>query len=303
MTDSFLISQLENQGFKARIVSIQRLHDLKEEIESRYRQGLFDEQFYQENLSSFAFSPPDDLLAKSLIVVALPRPQFQLVFNAVTVLVPSYYLRWREAEKRLEDALAETLSPHGLRAVRARLPQKLLATRSGLARYGKNNISYVPGIGSYHRLMTFYSDLACQEDDWQEAQLMERCQNCSACIRNCPTGAITAERFLLRAERCITLHNEQPGDVAFPAWIDPHWHNSLIGCTRCQNICPQNKGFRQVERGAEFSEQETTMLLDGTPLDQLFAGTREKLERLDLSDYAELLPRNLSALLDVVETS
>ncbi len=303
MTDS-LISQLEERGYKARIVPIQRLHDLQEEIKSRYRQGLFDEQFYQEHLSSFTSSPPDDLPeARSLIVVALSRPQFQLVFGSVTVLVPSHYLCWREAEKGLRDSLARILSPHGRRAVWARLPQKLLAVRSGLARYGKNNVCYVPGMGSYHRLATFYSDLVCQEDDWQGVQLMERCQNCSACIRNCPTGALTAERFLIRAERCITLHNEQPGDVAFPAWIDPHWHNCLIGCTRCQNICPQNKDFRRVERGAEFSEQETAMLLDGTPLDQLFAGTREKLERLELSDYAELLPRNLSALLDVVEMS
>jgi epoxyqueuosine reductase len=302
VTHSF-IAQLTERGYQARIVNIQRLHDLQEEIESRYKQGLFDEQFYQENLADeFDFNPPDDLQARSLIVAAIPLPDIQLVFGSITVLVPSLYLRRREAEKRLADALAETLSPHGWRAVQVELPQKLLAVRSGLGRYGKNNVCYVPGIGSYNRLATFYSDLPCLQDDWQEARMLERCQNCSACLRNCPTGAISAERFVIHAERCLTLHNEQPGDVSFPAWLDPHWHNSLIGCARCQNLCPQNKGLRRVEVGAEFSEEETALLLAGVPLDQLPAATAQKLEQLDLDKYVGLLPRNLGALLDVVGT-
>jgi len=130
--------------------------------------------------------------------------------------------------------------------------------------------------------------------------MLERCQNCSACLRNCPTGAISTERFVIHAERCLTLHNEQPGDVPFPAWLDPHWHNCLLGCARCQNVCPQNKGLRRVEAGAEFSEEETALLLAGVSLDQLPAATAQKMEQLDLGGYAELLPRNLGALLGVV---
>jgi hypothetical protein len=42
-----LFSQLEERGHKGRIVSIQHLGDLKEEIEGHYRQGMFDEEFYQ----------------------------------------------------------------------------------------------------------------------------------------------------------------------------------------------------------------------------------------------------------------
>lgn len=302
MTDVHLTSQLEAQGYPARVVPIQHLHELQEEIERHYRQGLFDEQFYQENLSSFVFSPPDSLpRTRSMIVVATPRPQFQLIFNwrgqAVTVLVPSFYLCWREEQKQLQDALAKVLSPSGLRAVRARLPQKLLAVRSGLGQYGKNNVCYVLGLGSFHRLWTFYSDMACQQDPWQEAQMMARCQKCSACVRNCPSGAISPERFLLHAERCLTLHNERPGDVPFPAWVEPGWHNALVGCTRCQNICPQNKDLRRVEKGTEFSEEETSLLLESMPLDQLPVAMVEKMERLNLSDYVELLPRNLRALL------
>ena len=303
MTDPCLISQLEERGYQARIVPIKYLDNLQQEIDKHYRQGLFDEQFYQESLTSFVFGSPDSLPeARSLIIVAVPRPQFQVIFTwrgkPVPVLVPSYYLCWREAEKQLEDSLARVLSPSGHRAIRAVLPQKLLAVCSGLGQYGRNNICYVPGMGSFFRLWTFYSDLACRDDDWQEAQMMTSCQSCSACLRGCPTGAITSGRFLLHAERCITFHNEQPGDVLFPTWMDTCWHNCLIGCSYCQNVCPQNKDFWQwIERGAEFLEDETALLLEGVPLEQFPAATVEKLERLDLGDYADLLPRNLNVLL------
>lgn len=298
-----LFSQLEERGYKGRIVSIQHLRDLQEEIEKRHRQGLFDEQFYQESLTSFVFSAPDTLpKASSLIVIAVPRSQFQVVFTwqgeSVSVLVPPFYLCWREAEKQLKDTLARVLSPFEHRVTEAALPRKLLAARSGLGQYGRNNICYVPGMGSLHRLVAYYSDLVCQEDNWQAVEMMARCQDCTACLRKCPSGAITSERFLLHAERCITFHNEQPGDVPFPTWMDPSWHNCLIGCLCCQKFCPENKDFwRRVERGAEFSEEETALLLEGVPPGRLPAATLVKLERLDLTEYASLLPRNLSALL------
>ncbi|MCP4548599.1 MAG: hypothetical protein GY835_19255 [bacterium] len=71
-----LYCKLKERDLKGRAVSIQRLEDLKDEIEGRHVQGLFDENFYQEGLSFFSFQPPDDLpSAASLIVVAVPRPQ------------------------------------------------------------------------------------------------------------------------------------------------------------------------------------------------------------------------------------
>jgi epoxyqueuosine reductase len=246
-----LFSQLEERGYKGRMVSIQHLGDLQGEIEGHHRQGLFDEEFYQTWITRFAFSPPDSLPgARSLIVVAIPQPQVRVVFtwNAETrpLIIPPTYVGYEETNKQVEDLLAGILGAEGYRVAQATLPIKLLAVRSGLGAYGKNNICYVPGMGSFHQLAAFYSDLPCQEDNWQELQMMESCHKCSACLRNCPTGAGpstglrtgpstglrtgTPERFLLRAERCITFHNERGGDFPFPAWLDPSWHNCLIGC-------------------------------------------------------------------------
>ena len=298
-----LFSQLEERGYKGRIVSIQHLGDLQEEIEGHYRQGFFDEEFHQTWITRFAFSPSDSLPgARSLIVVAIPQPQTRVVFTwngeTLPLIIPPTYIAYGETNKQVEDLLAGILGPAGYCVAQAALPMKLLAVRSGLGAYGKNNICYVPGMGSFHQLAAFYSDLPCQEDNWKESRVTESCQNCSACLRNCPTGAITSERFLLRAERCITFHNERAGDFPFPAWLDPSWHNCLVGCLDCQRVCPQNKDFLEwVEEGAEFSQEETAVILERVPLDQLPAATVRKLQQLDLTEFPDVLPRNLGVFL------
>lgn len=297
-----LFLKLEGRGYKGRIVSLQHLSDLQEEIEGRYREGLFDEEFYRERLTGFTFAPPHSLPeANSLMVVAVPQPQIQIIFTwngkAVPLIVPPTYLYWREADKEVEDLLVEVLVLAGYGVAQAVLPKKLLAVYSGLGVYGRNNICYVPGMGSFHRLVAFYSDLPCPEDSWREPEMMERCQNCYACLHNCPTGAITVERFLIRAERCITFRNEKPGDVPFPAWIDPSGHNCLVGCLHCQRVCPENRDFWPWVEGDEiFSEEETAFLLEGVSLEWLPAATVKKLERLDLIEYLDILPRNLSVI-------
>jgi epoxyqueuosine reductase len=154
-------------------------------------------------------------------------------------------------------------------------------------------------MGSFHRLMAFYSDLPCYEDTWQEAQMMETCENCSACLNNCPAGAISSERFLLHAERCITYHNEKPVNIPFPQWINPSWHHCLVGCMHCQSVCPENKDLMQwIEQGAEFTEEETALLLKGAPLDQLPTKTAKKIEEFNVTEYLEVLSRNLNVLLN-----
>ena len=158
-----LFHQLEEWGYEGRIVSIQHLGDLQGEIEGRYKQGLFDEEFYQEWLTRFAFSPPDSLPgARSMIVVAVPQPQTRVTFTwdgePMRFIIPPTYFE-QGTENRVRELLARVLKPAGYRVAEAVLPKKLLAVRSGLAAYGRNNISYVPGMGSFHGLLAVYSDL------------------------------------------------------------------------------------------------------------------------------------------------
>jgi len=299
-----LVRQLEAQGYQARIVSNRRLYDLRQTIERFRKQGLFDEGFYQERLAGFVFRPPENFPeAQSLIILAFKDPQVRFYFNwrgtRMPVMVPPTYLHWQEKDRQAERLLSVLLGVENYRVTPAIVPKKLLAVCSGLAAYGKNNITYIEGMGSFHRLAAFYSDLPCEQDGWREPNVMERCAQCLNCLRGCSTGAIEPERFLLRAERCITFQNEKPGQVAFPDWIEGSCHNCLMGCMHCQSVCPENRSLLDWhEEGAEFSEEETGLLLEGLPLTQLPAALVEKLEHWDLLESLDILPRNLSVLLD-----
>jgi len=299
-----LASRLEEHGLKGRIVPIRHLRDLQNETESRRDQGFYNEEFYQEALSFFAFHPPDDLTtASSLIVIAVPRPKtrasFTLDGETVALTIPPTYSGFLEIPRRIEGLLTEWLSPIGHHVARALLPQKLLAVRSGLAEYGRNNISYISDMGSFYQLTSFYSDLPCEEDVWREPQAMDVCQDCGICSRKCPSGAIAPDRFLLRAERCIVFHNERSLDYPFPEWVDPAWHNCLVGCMLCQEFCPENKAFREQFGSSEaFSHEETSMLLEKTSVDRLPDMTQAKLARLQLIDPLYTMPRNLGVFFE-----
>jgi epoxyqueuosine reductase len=164
-----------------------------------------------------------------------------------------------------------------------------------MAKYGKNNIAYVEGLGSFIRLKAFVSDMPTDRGDWLEPQVMKECDRCKACLKGCPTKAIVPERFLIHAERCITFLNEWPEE--FPEWIKPAWHNSIIGCMKCQLVCPVNKPFvKWMEEGETFTEAESELLLKGVPLDNIPPETAHKLKRGYMLEYLDVLPRNLRVL-------
>ena len=298
-----LHAELAARGYQARVIPIHRLAELREEIEGRYQQGQLDGDLYSRYLSSFAHEAPADFPeAKSLILVAVPQPKVAVTFvwegEEVQFVVPPTY-REHTVDTLAYQELEELLAPQGYRVALARVPKKLLATRSGLAVYGRNNISYIPGLGSFFGLVVLFSDLPVGEEPWHESRMMDRCQTCSACAKLCPTGAIDGERFLLHAERCLTFHNEKPSDVPFADWIDPAWNKCLVGCLDCQEVCPENRGCRDwVEEGASFTSEETELLLAGLEEDSLPVGILDKLARSGMAGYAEILPRNLRVLLD-----
>lgn len=300
-----LLLQLEERGYRGRIVSISRLRELKEEITGRLSQGLFDEEFYTSRLTFFDFDAPETLPhARSIIVVAVPRPQAQATFTYEgkrrDLILPPTYVAYQQTANHVAELLTEVLKKKGYAAALTALPLKLLAVRSGLSEYGRNNITYVSGMGSFLQLVAVYSDLPCEEDGWREARMMKSCEKCQACRLSCPTGAISTDRFLLHAERCIAFRNEKKGDVPFPDWIDQSWHNSLYGCLFCQRACPEDKPFLNwIDEREEFSQEETELLLKGQLLNSLPDTTLDKLKNLDLADPDSLdnLPRNLRVLL------
>ncbi|MHA1242203.1 MAG: 4Fe-4S double cluster binding domain-containing protein [Promethearchaeota archaeon] len=295
---------LESKGYKGKIISAKYIPNLQKTVKNHNDEKLLDPKFYTEYKKYFEFEPKTDFgEVKSLFMVAMPQPQYEIVFTwknkEVPLKVPPTYLHGRALIKEAKAFLTDLLKSSGYSVEFARLPQKALAVRVGLAEYGKNNITYIPGMGSFHRLFTFYSDFPYEQDVWQELQMMDICKECSACVHKCPTGAIPKDRFLLRAERCLTFHNEHPVDVPFPDWIDPSWHNCLVGCLHCQKVCPANeKVINWIEPGPSFSEEETKLLMKGTTVENLPEETRSKVEEHGLGYYLSVYPRNLGVILD-----
>ncbi|MHB8105012.1 MAG: 4Fe-4S double cluster binding domain-containing protein [Dehalococcoidales bacterium] len=287
------------KGFKGRSVSIRHLPELQEDIEKHKRQNLLDKHLAEVYLK-FDY----DVLAalpgaQSLIIVAVPQPVMRASFiwqgKVCHGDVPPTYIG-KVDDARVKDALTQIVGPAGFKVVRGRLPVKTLAVRSGLAQYGRNNITYVPGFGSFHRLVAFATDGLFQEDSWGELTMMKACETCFKCGDNCPTHCIPTDRFLVHAENCLTWHNEQADALA--NWIKPDWHNALIGCMRCQLICPVNKKqLNNVVPGPVFSEEETGLLLQKLPLASLPEETQRKLAEIAMDDSYEVLGRNLDALI------
>ncbi len=295
-----LIQRLMRHGFQARLVASGHLEELRREIAALRQAGILDETLYRRYLSGWQFDYADRLPeARSLIVVAAPQPLTRLDFRwrgrlRQVVIPPTYPC---DEDQRAIAIVAEELQSGSYRWLKAGLPKKLLAVRSGLSRYGRNNISYVDGMGSFYTIMVFVSDLQVTQDAWREATQMPECAACQACLRSCPTHCIDPDRFVIHAERCLTFCNENSG--AFPDWANGH--NALVGCMRCQIVCPQNRDrLRTEEINEAFSEAEIAAILDGTGLERLPEKTRLTLARLGLAGYCHdnILARNLRILLE-----
>lgn len=294
---------LTEENCKFRTVSTSHLAELQLEFEKRRDQGLFDREFAETYLYRYKFKAPDELKsAASLIVVAMPLPLTMATFDwkgrKRSFILPPTYTAYDEKRLYVERLVAEAVGKKGHRIATPQLPLKLLASRTGLVEYGRNNITYAKGLGSFMRLTAVYTDMPCESDNWQEAKMLERCENCELCQGACPTGAISSDRFILHAERCLTFHNEKESGIPFPAWIKPEWHNSIVGCIRCQSACPENKPFLStVGETAQFTEQETKLMLAGTSPSEFSPDTLARLKSIGLLDYIDAMPRNLGALL------
>jgi epoxyqueuosine reductase len=242
--------------------------------------------------------------AKSIIVLAffnrLMLVDFHLDGEKHEVMLPPQYYASGLTEERLEDIIREEIIREpGYRIERTTgVHLKLLAVRSGLGKYGRNNISYVDGMGSLLKLFAYFTDYPF-EDGWTGLSMMDECEECRICRTLCPTRCIPDENFVIDVDRCVTLYNEIKGE--FPGWIPPDAHNSLMGCMSCQMRCPANSEVIELTgRLEDVTEEETAKILDGTPDEELLASLSRKLRNYPPTQSKEYFPiftRNLRALL------
>lgn len=293
-----LVDALRGHGYAAKLVQLEHLSDLEREIRLERRTDVHAAIY--KFLDGFRFAVPESLpTAQSILVVAVPQPAAEVTFawqgKEIPATMPPTYI-WNETKGPFDALLNSLLTDKGICFAPAKLPLKLLAARCGLAQYGRNNISYIEGMGSYYRLSAYYTEMPPGADPWQEPELMAQCDNCQACAISCPTKCIDDGRFIIRAENCLTFMNEL--DDEFPAWVDPAWHNALIGCMICQEVCPKNAGLLPSrKRVVAFTEAETELILTHTKGSSVPEELLTKLKKIDLDSFAENLGRNLRPLL------
>lgn len=281
-----------------RIVSTVHTGELRDEIETRYGEGKIHAEVYEDHLSGFQYRPAQKSgTVCSVFVIAVAQGMSIAGFRPgkrhLKAVIPPTYI-FSKIRKKCLETLSGVLGPETT-IEKAVLPLKLLAVRSGLGEYGKNGLCYVRGMGSFTRLEAFYVDRIYDRDDWREPTAMPECDDCARCRDNCPTDCIDEENPRIDAGRCLTLHNESERE--FPEYIMNNAHNALVGCIRCQSVCPVNRKYLKDREYIEsFTEEETALILENRH--DSSKSLRRKLERHDMDGYSEVLARNLHALLE-----
>ncbi len=288
-------------------ISISHLAESQAAVETLVTDGTLSQnlsgiwKFYKERNDKL----PE---ARTVILIATPVAVSRLHFSRQGKDYPAeiaagyYHVDLKGYEARAEEIVRNVLQPAGYHVEKASPAFKSLAVRSGLAKYGKNSITYIPGMGSLLRYVAFYTDCPPEEDSWQEPQVLDECQDCSLCQEACPTGCILEDRFLIRAEKCLGFLNEQDPSTPYYARYQPGWPLAFIGCMTCQQACPVNQPYlSEVIEGPTFSEAETKLILSQPPWEKLTPEIQQKLEPVHRF-YARLVP-NLKELLDRLSRS
>jgi len=276
--------------------------------------GGLEARFFKGNLAGIvetALAPHPRW--RSLILLSCPRPAHSLSLDRgtkpLTCIVPPTYVEYRRFGGRLLKDLKAYMGPGFPKTTLLRAPLKRLAVRSGLAAYGRNNVTYSGEYGSYHQLVGFASEAALEPycENGPTGPELPACAGCMACARRCPTGAIDGERFLLHAEKCFTLFSENPGALPPVEAKMARELPCLAGCMACQAICPANKGKLRIEPApVSFTFEETRRILAddgghggrGKKADPVWRSVQEKLKAIGMIHYQNRIGRNLRFALE-----
>jgi len=294
--------------YKYRTISIKHLEELKEDFQILDSKGkvsknpVFRRYIEQQRPHKLPESFPG---AKSIVVMAVFTPLMTANFHyqgAVhEIMVPHYYDDGITEYQLKNTVLTRIIGNQQYRVENAKMHVllKQLAVRTGLGKYGRNNLCYVEGMGSFVKLFAFFTDFVFEKDSWKEIEILEQCTNCKVCLMQCPTGSISEDNFVINVEKCLSLYNEVPGE--FPTWIEPDAHNALMGCVRCQLTCPANSEVsKKTQQLGSVSEQETKKILDSYSDDELIHSLYEKLRMFTPETayyFFPVISRNLRALL------
>jgi epoxyqueuosine reductase len=294
-------------AYRFRTLAVSRFPELQAEYGKALSiDTLSRAKAFRDQIAPLSFKVPADFsTAKSVVVLAAFSKSMYVSFSlngtAFRVLVPPQYYTDDLNAATLKGVVQKEIIKNTTSRVvdvTKSVPLKLLAAHSGLGRYGRNNMIFVDGMGSYNLLYAYITDYPFPEDNWTSLEVLDACRRCDHCDRICPTGCISRWSFPINIDKCITLYNEHPGE--FPNWMLRSNHNALMGCIRCQDPCPENRGYAAISGTLEeVSEEETRKILKGAPDDALLKALQRKLRQFPATASKELFPiltRNFNVL-------
>ena len=241
----------------------------------------------------FRSNQPPDIPFKplSFLVISFQSLEGEICLNhkgeIISIPVPPIYLDG-SIRKQISNILKPFTESYQLAEVWS-VSLKLLAVLSGLGEYGRNTLCYVDGQGSFCNFVAYYTDIPCAHGNHSLA-FMERCNACNLCVENCPTEAI-GRQLVIDTSRCLTMLNEFEGQM--PDWLAPNVHHAIVGCMRCQEICPMNQSVSRQKKDALILNDTETELLLSSSADNLSPELVRKLSDYGLlNNFISLAGRN-----------
>ena len=284
--------------YKSKTVSVKHVRELKkwfDQLENEKKIGT--NKTFRSYIGGFKFDPEEILPgAKSIVIISIPQKISSITFNykgkKTKILIPTGYVDDGTTFEGIKARIMNDIIKDPVKKLQEQvhLPLKTVSVRSGLADYGKNNITFVDEYGSFHQLIGLYTDKEL-EDNWRPLNMLRLCKGCSICIKDCPTKCIRDENFVIDVNHCITLYNELPDP--FPEWIPPEVHHTLVGCLKCQYTCPANETrIKEIDKLAELTEKETEFLLGESKDENIHKQIAGKLPRFPSVNNLDYFRRN-----------
>ena len=126
--------------------------------------------------------------------------------------------------------------------------ERAWARECGLGWIGKNRQFIHPTLGSFVHLGILFLSEPLQQDE-PKRTTANRCEECTLCLRACPTNAIREDG--MDARRCVsylTIERKEP----LPEEHAGKPYIGLYGCDNCQRVCPYNRDL-QPDRHTELA--------------------------------------------------
>ncbi len=142
-----------------------------------------------------------------------------------------YYLTEHHAYFQAK-ALAREIAAQGFYCEPVWLPARALALANNVGNVGPNGLLALGERGTRFALFTLATNAVSPLADHMAAPACPA--GCDACIRACPTHAISAAG--LEVSRCLRFHMD---DAAHPPFVLEKL-TSFLGCDLCQSVCPKN---------------------------------------------------------------